>query len=385
MIAAKIDRRFGFILAILTLACGLVCPGLRAEAGHCDICGKPLNGPLYTVTDNVTGEKKQICYECSILPTTCFVCGLPVRTNGTELPDGRVLCARDARTAVLDEDAARRICLDTRDAMDRLFSRFLSFPETNVTVAVIDRVHLQDLFKFAGHDYVCPNVWGYVETRTNHGHFAHSMSLLSGLPLGSFKATCAHEFTHTWLNENLSARRKRTLSRDANEGFCELISYLLMDSLGAEPEKRQILRNAYTRGQIHVFVATEKRYGLEDIVDWMKSGADARLNADDLGRVRVVETAPPGVELTPIYPAYQPPPPAPSPDALVLKAITWTQDHPLALINDRTFAVNDEHLVRLGETNVAIRCLAIREDSVRIRITGSGEERELRFSDDPNR
>ena len=385
MIAVQIDRRFGPLVAFLTLAVCLFCARVAAQPGHCAICGKPLIGQVLTVTDSVTGEKEQICYECSVFPATCFVCGLPVRTNATELPDGRVLCARDARTAVLDEDAARQICRDTKDAMDRLFSRFLSFPDTNVTVSVIDRVHLQDLFKFAGHDYVCPNVWGYEQTRTNHGHIEHSISLLGGLPLGSFKATCAHEYTHTWLNENLSDRRKRTLSRDSNEGFCELISYLLMDSQDAESEKKQILRNAYTRGQVQVLIAAEKRYGLSDVVDWMKFGTDGRLNEGDLGRVRSVDTTGPGVGLGPDYPAYQAPPVEQSPGTLVLKAVTWTQNHPLALINDRLFAINEEHVVRLGATNVTIRCIAIREDSVRVRIASSGEERDLRFSDDPNR
>ena len=51
----------------------------------------------------------------------------------------------------------------------------------------------------------------------------------------------------------------------------------------------------------------------------------------------------------------------------------------LALINDRTFEVNEEGKVRVGRTNLLIRCLAIRGDSVRIRVLGSGEELELRF------
>ena len=34
---------------------------------------------------------------------------------------------------------------------------------------------------------------------------------------------------------------------------------------------------------------------------------------------------------------------------------------------------------RVGTTNVLIRCLVIGEDFVRIRLEGSGEERELRF------
>src|SRR5258708_2054242 len=84
---------------------------------------------------------------------------------------------------------------------------------------------------------------------------------LGGLPQSAFKATCAHELGHVWLNENLSTERKQRINRDAIEGFCELLSYLLMDSQHEEAQLKQIKLNAYTRGQIHLFIETERRYG----------------------------------------------------------------------------------------------------------------------------
>jgi len=240
--------------ALVPLAWVLLAGQLLADSDHCAVCGGLFVTRVYTVTDQVTGEKVQICPDCERLSTVCFTCGLPVRTNYTELPDGRIICTRDARTAVLNEDDAKRICGEAKSSLDRLFSRFLDFPETNVTVTIVDRVHLQELFKFAGHDYVCPNVWGYMETRTNRHHLEHAISLLSGLSLAGFKATCAHEYTHTWLNQNLSEQRKKSLSRDADEGFCELVSYRLMEAQNEEAQKRLILANAYTRGQIHLFL-----------------------------------------------------------------------------------------------------------------------------------
>jgi hypothetical protein len=41
--------------------------------------------------------------------------------------------------------------------------------------------------------------------------------------------------------------------------------------------------------------------------------------------------------------------------------------------------VKEQGKVRVGRTNVTIRCLAIHRDAVRIQIVGSGEERELRL------
>jgi len=367
--------------ALIALACLLPAWRLLADPDHCAVCGGLFGTRVYTIEDMVTGQKMQVCSDCATLSTVCFFCGLPAKTNYTQLPDNRILCARDARTAVLGETEARRICRATKDSLDRLFSRFLDFPDTNVTVAIVDRVHLQELFRFAGHDYVCPNVWGYLETTTNRGRPQHKLSLLSGLPLASFQATVAHEYTHAWINENLSAKRKQDLSQDANEGFCELVSYRLMDSQNEEAQKRLIQLNAYTRGQIHLFLEAEQTYGMNDMVDWMKYGTADRLAAGDLRRVRDVElprlAAGPATNLQ-VYGLKS----APLPDTLVLKGISWVQPRPVAMINNRALGVNEQGRVRIGKTNVIIRCLAIRPEAVRIRIVGSGEERELRLRAD---
>jgi hypothetical protein len=71
------------------------------------------------------------------------------------------------------------------------------------------------------------------------------------------------------------------------------------------------------------------------------------------------------------------------PDTLVLQGIYWAQERPAAIINNRTLGVNEESKVRVGKTNLTIRCLAIRQDSVQIRIVGSGEEQELRLKPTP--
>jgi hypothetical protein len=310
---------------------------------------------------------------------------MPVKDNGTELPDGRVLCARDAPTAVITDDDAQRIARQEKDALDRLLWRFLTFPGTNLTVTLVDRVHLADLFKYPGNDYTCPNVWGYVESITNQGRLQHSISLLSGLPIAGFKATCAHEYSHTWLNENLSPERKQRINRDAIEGFCELVSFLLMQSENEQTQLAEIKKNAYTRGQILLFIEAEHRFGFNDIVDWMKYGTDSRLEAEDLSRVRNVELHPPRPSSpAPSLAAAQPALPSVASakeeaDSLVLKGVMWTKQHPLAMINDRTFEVQEQGTVRVGKTNVTLRCLAIRRDSVRIQIVGSGQEQELRL------
>ena len=367
---------------LLFLALLLLSGPALADGDKCAICGKDFGQLVYIFTDKVVNEKKRLCGDCAALAEVCFVCGLPVRTNYTKLPDSRLLCERDAKNAILDDDEAKQICEDTRDTLDRLFSRFLSFPSTNLTIGVVDRINLLQLFRVPGNDFECPNVLGYIQCKTNRTKIGYEISLLGGLPRSEFKAVCAHELTHAWVFQNVPVERRKTLGHDAHEGFCELIAYLLMDSESDEDQKKMILRNAYTRGQIALFIEAEKQYGFNEVLDWMKFGLDALLHGDDLNRLRNI-TVPLKVSPVPLLksPAVVARP-ASQPQMLALNGIVWNQTHPTALINGRTFAPSEEARVKLGQTNVLIRCVAIRQDGVRIRIVSSGQEHELSLAKD---
>lgn len=359
------------------LAAGRLVAG---EGDGCFVCGNPITSSFYRIEDKVTLEKRNVCKRCGTSLPTCFVCGLPADIKATgfrQLSDGRVICARDAETAILQTDDGVRACRDTWEGIDRLFSRFLSFPNKNVKIEIVDRVHLLDLFKVPGNDIECPNVWGFTQSRPAGRPSEHRISILGGMPLSFFKATCAHEYTHTWLNETLSESRRRSVSKDAVEGFCELVSYLYMDSLHDEAAKARILNNAYTRGQIDLFVAAERTFGFNDIVEWIKSGVDDRLDESEPNRIRntVVQPSTPA----PLAVTFYPTAPVPAPNRLALKAVFWDATRPTALINDRTFAINEQGKVHLGATNVMVRCVAIRKDAVVVRIDGSGVDQDLRL------
>jgi hypothetical protein len=351
---------------------------LGADADVCAVCGRPFGESYYSIEDKVTLEKKHVCKDCAFSFPDCFVCGLPADTNAAGfvlLADQRALCPRDARTAVLRDEDGVRICNEVHDELERLFSRFTTFPETNVTVEVMDRVYLQTLFKLLGNDYHCPNVWGLTQIETNQ-HRIYHVSLMSGLPLRWFQATCAHEYAHTWVGEHVTESRKKRLDRDAEEGFCELLSYLLMDSFNDEAQKAMILRNPYTRGQVDLFVAAQQTYGFNEILDWIQFGADPRLSSAEPERIRNT-TPPPSVPLALTFKASLSPP-ATVPDTLMLRAIFWDEKHPRAVINNQTFAPNDQARVRVGPSNILVRCLQISPDSVKLRALDTGQELTLR-------
>jgi hypothetical protein len=351
-----------------------------ADDDVCAICGRPFGDIYYSIEDKVTHQKKHVCKQCELLPD-CFVCGLPANTNDTgyvQMPDHRVLCARDARTAVLRQEDGVRICKAVQDELDRSFSRFTSFPDDNVTIDVMDRVSLQRLFKLVGNDYQCPNVWGMTQTETNKHHLQFHISLMSGLPLSWFQATCAHEYGHTWVAEHLSDERKNTLDRDAEEGFCELLAFALMETRNDQAQQDLILRNGYTRGQIEQFVAAYHTYGFNEVLDWLVSGADGRLSAADPERIRKLSSAPPPKRLAqPLVASTQPPRAAPT--TLVLKAIIWDKTRPLVMINDRTFGPDEVARVRVGSSNVLVRCVSIGPNQVRLRFPELDKEQVLQL------
>jgi Protein DA1 len=366
---------------IVTVVLVMVAVIVRA-ADVCEVCGKTIEGPVYMWEDKVANVSRRVCSNCIALPKTCYMCSLPVARDYTELPDGRVLCARDAKTVVLDESEALRLCKETQTAMDSLFSRFTSFPEDNVTISLVDRVNLIALFRFPGRDYTCPNVLGYIESKTNNNQVTHEISLMTGMPRVTVKSTFVHERTHAWIAENVPAKRKEHLDGDAEEGFCELVSYMVMDAEGEESGKQAIKLNGYTRGQIDLYLEAEQRFGFNDIVDWMKYGVDSRLRADDLGRVRDVEMPIPKIPSrgdAVIYYSNQQVEKPPEFDSLVLKGLIQSGLHPQALINDNSFAPGQKGRVRVRTNTVTIRCLEIGDNFVRIRNMDTGQELELKL------
>lgn len=309
---------------------------------------------------------------------------MPVLRDFTTLPDGRVICKRDVSTVVLDDKQAAQICKEVKEKLDRQFIRFIEFPDTNVTVELMDRVTLQEWFKVIGNDSTCPNAIGRTVTKTNAHGFTFHISLLSGLPHEQLITTCVHEYTHAWINANSPPPRRKTIGGDAVERFCELVSYLFARDHGYAQGVEEILDNTYTRGQIHLFIQAEQMFGFNDVVDWMKFGDSPLLLANDLGRVRRLETlantnsvATNELSLPELWAARYTNQPVVFPETLTLRSIAGNPARRLALINDRTLGEREQASIRLTKTNVSIRCLEIRTNSVLIQFVESGLKQEL--------
>ncbi|HEY1787630.1 MAG TPA: hypothetical protein VGJ73_05715 [Verrucomicrobiae bacterium] len=363
------------LFAALVLAC-FAC---AAWADDCAICGQQIDGKIYLMTDDVTHKQVKVCANCIQLPP-CFICSLPAK-DGVHLPDGRWLCVRDAQNAVMDINDVQRTFGQVHDYLDHLYARFTSFP-TNVDVAVIDRVDVDSMFQLVGNSFESPDVLGVTQPVMTNNVKRYKISLLTGQPMPQLEEVCAHELSHAWVGENVPAERHARIDRDAEEGFCEMMGYLLVDAMGEEGEKERVLENAYTRGQVQLFIAAEQQYGFDEVLDWMQYGVTGHLEDGHLDEIRDIKM--PASQAVATFAARRDvnsaPPAAPA--GLQLQGIMWGSV-PSAIINGRSFFSGDEQKVPLGQTSVEIHCLSITRTAVEIRNLDSGKDEQLKLQSNP--
>lgn len=348
--------------------------GRAAQGDKCASCGQPLGFKVFLIYDKVAEVKQPICPACSNLPNWCFACNLPVGGKHYRVGDGRVLCERDAKAAVLSEEEARQVCEQTKEELTGLLNKYMTWP-TNLAVRIVDRVEMEILFKTPGYENTCGSVYGFYKKKGTNDvdRYAHTVNVLSAQTKAGLMATAAHEFTHAWVDENVPESRK--MEPDAEEGFCELVAYKLMEQQNFDYQRRWIKTNTYTRGYIDLLLQADSQFGLYTVVQWVKAGEDRGLTEDSVDRIRLVKTlkAAPTGQLLVLTQSV----PTPVPDTLVLKGISGSAKRRLAIINDATLEKNEESKVRVGTSNVVVRCLEITDKSVVITINGAAEKKEL--------
>ena len=315
----------------------------------------------------------EVCSNCLQLPR-CYICDLPVK-DGTQLPDGRWLCARDAKDVVLDTSAIDNTFGEVHDDLDKMFSRYTTFP-TNVDERAFDLVDVDTVME--NNSVENSDVLGVtVPYKTADGQKRYKIGLLTGQPPARLEEVCAHELSHAWVGENVSPERHAQIERDTEEGFCEMMGYLYVDSKGEEQEKARVLANGYTRGQVKLFIEAEQEYGFDEILDWMQYGVSGRLEEGHLDEIRDVKMPASGSSPHPAaFTAGRTSLPPPAPATLQLQGIMWGS-MPSAIINGHPFFAGDSANVRVGQAKVLIRCITIGKTTVRIKNAETGKEQDL--------
>jgi len=370
------NRLLPQVLAVSLLLMGLgLAPAQPAPT--CAVCGEALKGPYHLLDSPALPDKKAVCDACIHVDGVCFVCTLPVKLNYLSLDHRRLLCEQDAKLAVFSQGDLERIWEEVRRDLAGTFSGFGTLPK-NFTVSLVDRNQLAKAHKnqFSWHDKAMTT--GLTCTRSkNATEFEHTVYLLNGLKPASMAAVCAHEYAHAWLQENVG--RERRLDGDTLEGFCELVAYKLMEQRGEPVEKKVILANAYTRGQINILLQAEEKFQFYRILQWLKLGVDDRIDKNNLESLLKLQKGPAPALVWDAQPL-----PTSVPDILILKGISGSAQRRFALINDCTLQKNEEGKVRVGTSNLVVRCLEISERSVLIQPRGSGEKIELSLRSSTN-
>ncbi|HAM72369.1 MAG TPA: hypothetical protein DCM86_12065 [Verrucomicrobiales bacterium] len=356
----------------------------------CAVCRKPIQGSIYYMTDPVRNVNKDLCDRCIRSRDRCSICTVPVNQETVlRLEDGRLICEEDAKDVVLVETEAQDIFDDVKRGVHQHLAPWPPLPNTNIRTHLVNRKDfVSEYQRKPGIDNPEALLGLTRSTRPDGTNYTHHIWLLSGIPREEFRAVCAHEYTHTWLNEH--ATPSRTLNKDSVEGFCELMAWKYTLAGGSEREKRRIRENSYTRGQIDAYIAAEEAYQFHRVISWVLDGADSWIDVGKLDRVLLIKGSPTAVDSSPSAASAAPlwtqeATPTPVPASLTLKGISVSGAKRFVLINDRTLEQGEEAKVRLGTSNVLVKCLQIRESSVLLGVGAAASPLELRMTNSPPR
>jgi len=372
-----VNFRFSIRCGLLALLCLFFSADLAAAAeDRCVVCGNRFGSQFYRFTRQGRDQKVLVCSSCAKLETSCYVCALPVKDKGLHLSDGRVLCDDDAKTVVLTQDIAANLFDDVKREVQSLLSQLGPLPHHNINLVLEAKARLDKSGAnlISGHDDSL--LMGLTRTiGRGDGIFEHTIYLLYGLTRERMIVVAAHEYGHTWLHENV----RRKLNHETVEGFCDWIAYKVIQPKSAN-ETKVLYESNYSQGQSRAFIAAEKEHGFYHVMNWVKNGADPEIDAEHLERILALRDR--GGSDNAAAPAFVAVPTAPraNPTNLVLKGLSGSASRRFALINDGTFMANEQGKVRLGDSNIVLRCLEIRNDSVMIQVAGEPAPRALKLS-----
>ncbi|MBI5802628.1 MAG: hypothetical protein HZA92_18135 [Verrucomicrobia bacterium] len=328
-------------------------PALPNTPPTCVVCDKsPLVGKYF-----IHNQTNNICADCEKLPARCSLCGLPVKEATTKTTDGRLFCRADAPNVVVAGDEARQLFALARGELSTLSegSLVLRSPEVAVQLVDVDYWNAK-----AGSD--TPNALhrlGFSVSRPVGGGFAHNVILISGQLRNTTLSTCAHEFAHLWLNENVNPDRK--LDPDTREALCELFAFKLAARRNDTNEIARIKQNPYTKGVILSAIEFEAREGLPGVVSWVRTGAEAGLPTAAGSATAATPLSGPMRELRP---------PTPPAIKLELRSLLRTSRRTVAIINGERFEPGSELSMLIDGKRQLVRMEEAQANAIIVTVDG---------------
>lgn len=241
--------------------CSRSCADKRLEQSlpECSVCAKRIKGSYLTSNDKIFCSQK--CYESTLPECTvcgkrsaagalaadnsffacpdclrkprCFSCQIP--TGGRKLHDGRVICPTCSKTAVYNENTARKHFQSVRNDLKYKLGLGTSHP---IQFYLIDQETLhkksrnqsdvvteQGLFEYLAEleKVVTRNLLGRkVSEKEEKTSELFNIYVLNGLPRERMEYVMAHELGHDWLVTHFPGIR----DMQVKEGFAEYVGWL---------------------------------------------------------------------------------------------------------------------------------------------------------------
>lgn len=201
---------------------------------HCSICGKALMGQY---VKNLWGDLYCKVHEREF--PTCSSCKRPIcaplTRGGQRYPDGRMMCTICHASVVTPNTGEAAF-----DKVRRFLARSgVDLGRATIPLELVDKAQLATLYSsikaLGSPDHLFGITLKSTLSLVGHPlqHQVRQIVILRGLPWEQFTAVAAHEMGHAWL----CLQGIDGLTPVVEEGFCELLGYLWLQSLTTSTAK----------------------------------------------------------------------------------------------------------------------------------------------------
>lgn len=229
-----------------------LCDVCAAKVNRCYSCGEPLLSDYKFFEGD---ESRKYCDRCVKKYPKCADCGAPSGPQGTELDDGRYLCAACRSLAIFSPALITPI---KRDVIGYLSGVMNMDIEHSIDYTVQDQKFLEEKSEDHNHD-----INGLFYRRG----LDFNIYVLYGLRRKDLVWVLAHEVTHAWQAENCP----QDLVSEDREGFAQWVAYhaTINFGYGQYAENMRKGTGMYSRG-LNKMIEMEKKSGSKAVFDYIK-------------------------------------------------------------------------------------------------------------------
>ncbi|HUT81315.1 MAG TPA: hypothetical protein VMZ29_08945 [Candidatus Bathyarchaeia archaeon] len=233
-----------------------ICYSCQEKAKRCSACGLPIVGRYFSYKT----QEGIFCENCEHLAPHCDACGRPVGLQYLEISDGRKICNECQRSAITTEEQLAELIATAISGLADLGLKLVH----DINYRLISKKLLDRRINESGAAVTAGRNLGLFQRKDDK----ITIYLQSHLPIQMALGTLCHELAHVWQSENSINKNQPVYIR---EGFCEWVSYKILQKCGYHGQAELILSrdDLYGLG-FKKFLEYEKKNGLKNLIEWAK-------------------------------------------------------------------------------------------------------------------